>query len=241
MQLVEVGLLDLDRPLVSYLGRDYVEGEPRHLVYLMFAKSSDSRLRHRDWRWADQLQQVADAVHARTGIRVGCTLATAPGPEYGAFWQYYNVTSMASAPALWRHAAVLGIQPYSPESFLGRPEVSDEDRADAKRGFYEGWLRSGLPVILGMVPYYRVEPDGAPPLDNPPLFGTSSGWLSLQIDLLRDLPVQGVMYTAWNGYEEGYAGVVGRDFHHDPNATPVARYTRYNRWAKEVFARAKRK
>ena len=43
-------------------------GAPRHLVYLMFAKSSDTRLRHKDWKWAQDLQKVADNVFDRTGV-----------------------------------------------------------------------------------------------------------------------------------------------------------------------------
>jgi hypothetical protein len=210
-------------------------GAPRHLVYLMFAKSSDTRLRHRDWKWAADLQRVADNIYTRTGIRVGFTLDTAPGPDYGAFWQYYNVTSMASAPALWRYAAFLGIQPYSPESFFGDATMSDWERTNFKRGFYEDWLRSGLPVILGMVPYYRVEPDGHPPLDNEPLFGTTDAWIHMQTQMLDDLPVQGVMYTAWNGYDEAYAGVFGKNFHHNPHAYPEWCYTRFFEWAQDIF------
>ena len=211
------------------------KGSPRYLVYLMFAKSSDTRLRDNDWKWAEDLQQTADNVYDRTGVRIGFTLDTAPGPDYGHFRQYYNVTSMASAPALWRHDAFLGIQPYSPESFMGDATVSDVDRTDTKRQFYEDWIRTGLPVILGMVPYYRVHSDLSGPPD-PPLFGTTDQWIDYQTQMLRDLDVQGVMYTAWNGYDEGYAGVVGANFHHNPNATPLATYDRFYLWAMTLFS-----
>ncbi len=213
-------------------------GEPRRLVYLMFAKSSDTRLRHHDWKWAADLQKVADNIYDRTGVRVGFTLDTAPGLDYGAFWQYYNVNAMAGAPALWRYGAFLGIQPYSPESFFGNETMNDFTRAEMKRGFYEDWLRTGVPVILGMVPYYRIELDGQPPLDGEPLFGTTDEWIQMQTQMLEDLPVQGIMYTAWNGYDEGYTGVVGKNFQHDPDAPLEHCYTRFYSWAQEIFTLA---
>lgn len=116
--------------------------------------------------------------------------------------------------------------------------MSDAVRTDYKRGFYEDWLRSGVPVILGMVPYYRVEPDGQPPLDNDPLFGTTDQWIDMQTQMLDDLAVQGIMYTAWNGYDEGYAGVIGKNFHHNPNATPMSYYPRFYNWAQQIFSLA---
>jgi hypothetical protein len=105
-------------------------------------------------------------------------------------------------PHLRDTASMLGVQGYLPEIWLGGK--SNGERFLHKMNYWLDWLAQGVPVLMDISPGYDahlVFPDSS-------YYGYTSEWRESFFDLLTEGPgVSGVVYNAWNGYTEGYAGM----------------------------------
>jgi hypothetical protein len=113
-----------------------------------------------------------------------------------------------------RVPAILAVQAFIPEIRAGvwresgdlRAPYYEEKLIAFKAAYLDGWIRSGLPVILDVAPGYdgrRVFPDA------PHVYGYSDGWRNFQ-SLRKGEGIAGIVYNTWNGYTEGYAGMPQR-------------------------------
>jgi hypothetical protein len=174
-------------------------GEPRYAVVLIHAASG--RLDPNDHKaFADGFRGVAEEVFRSTQVKVGFFLDALP-PGTNAPGRF-RPTSEDTGPFLRSTAAVLGIQCFLPEVWLGeRPEL---ERLEWKRDFAARWFGTGLPFLLDVSPGY----------DNHLVFpkhrlryGFDDAWREAVTAMVRDFGEGGIVFNSWNGYTEGMAAV----------------------------------
>jgi hypothetical protein len=178
-------------------------GEPRHAVVLIHA-ASDRLAPDEDEAFASGLAQVAEEVFRATQVKVGFFLDALP-PNMNAPGRF-KPTPEGTAPRLRETDAVLGIQCFLPEVWLGqRPQP---ERLAWKRGFAAAWYGSGVPLLMDVSPGYDnrlVFPE------HRLVYGFDDAWRSALTDMVRDFGKNGMVFNCWNGYTEGMAAVPTRE------------------------------
>jgi hypothetical protein len=178
-------------------------GEPRYAVVIIHAASQ--RLAPEDHEaFAEGLTRVAEEVFRATRVKVGFFLDALP-PGTNAPGRFRPIPEK-TGPCLLRSDAVLGIQCFLPEVWLG--ERSEEARREWKRDFAARWFRTGLPFLMDVSPGY----------DNHLVFpahrlryGFDDAWREALSSLVRDFGAGGIAFNCWNGYTEGMAAVPTRE------------------------------
>jgi hypothetical protein len=155
--------------------------------------------------FAAGLDRLAGEVFRATGVKVGFFLDTLP-PGTNAPGRF-RPSPEGTGPRLRRAGAVLGIQCFLPEVWLGaRPQ---RDRLAWKRDFAARWFGTGLPFLVDVSPGY----------DNHLVFpahrlryGFDRAWRQALAGMVRDFGENGLAYNSWNGYTEGMAAVPTREY-----------------------------
>jgi hypothetical protein len=172
-------------------------GEKRYLVCIIQVASNQQGLT--DQLFAEGFDRVADRIYQLTGVRVGFALDVMPPGTYS--WAGFIPSAENTGPWLAGQSSVLAIQPYFSGHSIG---VNDEATIIRwKQQFASKWINTGIPFIQDISPGY----DAHIVFPGPHIFGNTATWRDAQSDLVRKLKCQGVTFTAWNGYTEGYAGV----------------------------------
>ncbi len=189
-------------------------GEKRYLVCIIQVASNQQGLT--DQQFAQGFDRVADRIHQRTGVRVGFALDVMPPGTY--VWANFLPSAEMTGPWLAAQSSVAAIQCYFSGHSIG---VNDEGTIIRwKQQFASKWINTGIPFIQDISPGY----DAHIVFPGPHVFGNTATWRDAQSDLVRKLRCQGVTFSAWNGYTEGYAGV------------PTVEYgDAAYRWAQDVF------
>ena len=189
-------------------------GQKRYLVCLIGVASNQDGMT--DERFANGFDQVADRVFRDTGVRIGFAIDVMPPDTY--LYAKFLPSAEKTGPWLFQQSSILAIQSYFSGHSIG---VNDEDTIIAwKQRFSSQWINTGIPFLQDISPGY----DAHLVFPGPHIFGNTSSWREAQTQLVRKLACQGVTFSAWNGYTEGYAGV------------PTVEYgDAAYRWAREVF------
>lgn len=178
-------------------------GEPRFAVVLIHAASQ--RLAADDHEvFADGLNRVAEEVFRATQVKVGFFLDALP-PGTNAPGRF-RPTPEGTGPFLRRANAVLGIQCFLPEVWLG--QRTERERREWKRDFAARWHRTGLPFLMDVSPGYDnhlVFPD------HRLRYGFDDAWREALTAMVRDFGEGGIVFNSWNGYTEGMAAVPTRE------------------------------
>jgi len=103
-------------------------------------------------------------------------------------------------PYLLGTASMLGIQGYIPEIWLGGK--TDDIRFKHKIDYWFNWRIQGVPVIMDISPGY----DAHLVFPGSTYYGYTDEWRENFVSFLSST-FTGVVYNAWNGYTEGYAGM----------------------------------
>ncbi len=169
-----------------------------------------------DQQFAEGFDRVADRIHQHTGVRVGFALDGMPPGTY--LWAGFIPSAENTGPWLAQQSSVAAIQCYFSGHSIG---VNDEDAIIRwKEQFASKWINTGIPFIQDISPGY----DARIVFPGPHIFGNTATWRDAQSALVRKLKCQGVTFSAWNGYTEGYAGVPTTEYGDDAY-----------RWAQDVF------
>ncbi|MEN6575090.1 MAG: carbohydrate-binding protein [Phycisphaerales bacterium] len=189
-------------------------GEKRYLVCIIQVASNQQDVT--DQRFAEGFDRVADRIYQNTGVRVGFALDVMPPGTY--LWADFIPSAESTGPWLAEQSSVAAIQCYFSGHSIG---VNDEDTIIRwKQQFASKWINTGIPFIQDISPGY----DAHIVFPGPHIFGSTATWRDAQSALVRKLACQGVTFSAWNGYTEGYAGV------------PTTEYgDAACRWAQDVF------
>jgi len=172
-------------------------GERRYLVCIIQVASNQQDVTDR--RFAEGFDRVADRVYQSTGVRVGFALDVMPPGTY--LWANFLPSAEDTGPWLAGQSSVAAIQCYFSGHSIG---VNDEDTIIRwKQQFASKWVNTGIPFIQDISPGY----DAHIVFPGPHIFGNTATWRDAQSALVRKLACQGVTFSAWNGYTEGYAGV----------------------------------
>jgi hypothetical protein len=134
------------------------------------------------------------------GYKVGFTLD--PQVNTSPLCDGTYMVNPSAAVALAQSPAFLGIQSYRDEISSGGDKNSDADRIREKRRSIDGWVGSGVPVILDVTAGYdaRYLPN------HDPSYGNDDNWRNYQSQL-KGSGVRGITMNAWNGFTEGWAGM----------------------------------
>jgi hypothetical protein len=180
------------------------QGQPRIAVVLLHAASE--RLTPEDHEeFAAGLTRVAEEVFRDTQVKVGFFL-DALAPDTNAPGRF-RPTSEGTGPFLLRTDAVLGIQCFLPEVWLG--ERSEGARLQWKRDFSARWSRTGLPFLMDVSPGY----DNRLVFPNHRLrYGFDDTWREALTAMVGDFGAGGIAFNSWNGYTEGMAAVPTREY-----------------------------
>ena len=189
-------------------------GAKRYLVCLIAVASNQEGLT--DQAFAEGFDRVADRVYQDTGVRVGFAIDAMPPDTY--LWARFLPSPERTGPWLLKQSSILAIQSYFSGHSIG---VNDEDTIiEWKQRFASKWINTGIPFIQDISPGY----DAHVVFPGPHIFGNTDSFRQAQKALIAKLRCQGVTFTAWNGYTEGYAGV------------PTVEYgDAAYRWACDVF------
>lgn len=172
-------------------------GLKRYLVCLIGVASNQEGMT--DERFARGFDEVADRVFQDTGVRVGFAIDAMPPDTY--VWASFLPSAETTGPWLAQQSSILAIQCYFSGHSIG---VTDEQTImEWKQRFSSKWINTGIPFIQDVSPGY----DAHIVFPGPHIFGNTDTWREAQTRLVRKLKCQGVTFTAWNGYTEGYAGV----------------------------------
>jgi hypothetical protein len=172
-------------------------GGKRYLVCLIAVASNQEGMT--DERFARGFDQVAERVFRDTGVRIGFAIDAMPPDTY--LWANFLPSAETTGPWLFQRASILAIQCYFSGHSIG---VNDEKTImDWKQRFASKWINTGIPFIQDISPGY----DARIVFPGPHIFGNTDSWRQSQSQLVRKLKCQGVTFSAWNGYTEGYAGV----------------------------------
>jgi hypothetical protein len=213
------------------------DGRPRYAVHIIQAGSNQlcpstiTCTPADDEEYADGFGWVADRIYADTGLRVGFLIDAMP--EQARFFQRYvplsepGVTSTGAAEALREQPAVLGVQSFIPEVFMGpcraHPGCDDpggspelEVLIDMKQEFSRSWIDTGIPVFLDVSSGY----DGHIVFPDSPRYGNNARWRAAQAEML-DYGAAGLAFNSWNGYTEGMAAVPACRVPGGPPSLPV--------------------
>ncbi|HNS20721.1 MAG TPA: carbohydrate-binding protein [Sedimentisphaerales bacterium] len=189
-------------------------GQKRYLVCIIQVASNQQGLT--DQQFAQGFDRVADRIYQRTGVRVGFALDVMPPGTY--LWASFIPSAETTGPWLAAQSSVAAIQSYFSGHSIG---VNDEDTIIRwKERYASKWINTGIPFIQDISPGY----DAHIVFPGPHIFGNTATWRDAQSDLVGKLRCQGVTFSAWNGYTEGYAGVPTTEY-------GDAAY----RWAQDVF------
>ncbi len=162
---------------------------------------------------------LAQRVHDRTGIWVGFTLdVRTPRSACNAG---RCPTAASTGPQLQLRNSVLAIQPFRSE--IDAPVQTDVGRRNFKRTFDEGWVSTGIPLILDLTGGYDETIFGG----IGPKYGNNDRWRTLQLELISGKQV-GWSFSAWNGFTEGWAGMPTLQYGTD--GTPQDTMNRWLRW-----------
>jgi hypothetical protein len=107
----------------------------------------------------------------------------------------------ALGPFLKDQPSMLAVQGYIPEIWLGGGSVN-RARIYNKANYWLNLLLQDLPVIMDINPGY----DGRIVFPGTSAYGYTSQWRGWFVALWQPA-FSGVVYNAWNGYTEGYAGM----------------------------------
>jgi hypothetical protein len=178
-------------------------GIPRFAIVIIHAASS--RLGPNDHKaFADGIEHIAREIFQTTKIRIGFFLDVLP-PNTNAPGRF-RPGARATGPRLLATDAVLGVQCFLPEVWLGACDQAK--RIQWKRDFCAGWFKSGLPLIMDVSPGY----------DNTLVFpkhkltyGFDAAWRDALTGMVADFGRNGIVFNSWNGYTEGMAAVPTRE------------------------------
>ena len=95
---------------------------------------------------------------------------------------------------------MLAVQGYIPEIWLGGK--TNRDRIYKKGNYWLRWWMQGVPVLMDISPGY----DGHLVFPGSSSYGYTDQWRGWLVALWSPR-FSGVVYNAWNGYTEGYAGM----------------------------------
>jgi hypothetical protein len=178
-------------------------GEPRHAVVLIHA-ASDRLAPEEHAAFAAGFTLVAEEVFRATQVKVGFFLDALP-PGTNAPGRF-RPSPEGTGPSLRETDAVLGIQCFIPEVWLG--QRTQPERVAWKRAFAAGWFGSGIPFLVDVSPGY----------DNHLVFpkhhlvyGLDEVWRGALTNMVRDFGKNGIAFNSWNGYTEGMAAVPTRE------------------------------
>ncbi len=172
-------------------------GQKRYLVCLISVASNQAGLS--DQGFAEGFDRVADRIYLDTGIRVGFAIDAMPPGTY--LYAPFLPSAETTGPWLAQRSSILAIQCYFSGHSIG---VNDEATIIAwKQRFSSKWINTGIPFIQDVSPGY----DAHIVFAGPHVFGNTDSFRRAQTALVHKLKCQGVTFTAWNGYTEGYAGV----------------------------------
>jgi len=189
-------------------------GEERYLVCVIGVASAQEDVTDR--RFAEGFDWVADRIFRDTGVRVGFAIDAMPPDTY--LWAPFLPSAETTGPWLWQQSSIIAIQPYFSGHSIG---VNEEDTIiEWKRRFSSKWISTGIPFVQDISPGF----DARIVFPGPHIFGNTNSWREAQSELIVRLKCQGVTFSAWNGYTEGYAGVPTTEY---GDAT--------YQWARDVF------
>jgi len=172
-------------------------GEKRYLICLIAVASNQEGLT--DQTFAEGFDRVADCVYLDTGVRVGFAIDAMPPGTY--LQAKFLPSPETTGSWLARQSSILAIQCYFSGHSIG---VNDEDTIIGwMQRFSSKWINTGIPFIQDISPGY----DAHIVFPGPHIFGNTDSFRQAQKALIGKLRCQGVTFTAWNGYTEGYAGV----------------------------------
>jgi hypothetical protein len=172
-------------------------GMKRYLVCLIAVASNQEGLT--DQGFAEGFDRIADRVYQDTGIRVGFAIDAMPPDTY--LWARFLPSPEKTGPWLSQQSSILAIQSYFSGHSIG---VNDEDTIiEWKQRYSSKWINTGIPFIQDVSPGY----DAHIVFPGPHIFGNTDSFRQAQKALVSKLRCQGITFTAWNGYTEGYAGV----------------------------------
>ncbi|MDB4942545.1 MAG: Conserved exported protein of unknown function [Labilithrix sp.] len=175
------------------------------------------------------LDRLADLIEVDTGQRVGFTLD--PMDSSSGFCPR-GLVDASAGPALARSRSILAIQPFRSEEHA--VDKSDKGRASRKQAFLRSWVNTGLPVIADLTSGY----DGTYAFgeDADAAYGHGDDWRNYQSQLLGS-GIKGVSFNAWNGFTEGWVGMVscGGRWAGAAGACGVASDASQNNWIRANF------
>jgi hypothetical protein len=213
-------------------------GTRRYVINLKDVSSTQTQPLVTDQSFADGFVRLAHAVKTMTGVDVGFTIdpletmqipdPTKPDPckQVAAKTTYIPSTPQARA-ALASLNEVVAVQAYRSEiTQTGGGNNQYERMIAHKRQFLADWLSAGMPVIADVSAGY----DGHIIFkDAIHTYGHSDEWRNDQSQL-RSGHITGLMFTAWNGYTEGWAGMPTLE-----NGTDGTDPGAMTRWLQAVF------
>jgi hypothetical protein len=173
------------------------EGMPRYAV-VVIQVSAENLEADEHFRFANGFDLIAEEVFAQTGEWVGFFIDVLPAGT-GAPGKF-KASPEETGPSLYRTPALLGIQCFISEIWLGGS--SDDVRIERKRDFSQRWAATAIPFIMDISPGY----DAHIVFENSPCYGYTPTWRSQLEQMVTDFG-DGLVFNSWNGYTEGMAAV----------------------------------
>jgi hypothetical protein len=196
------------------------KGNKRYAINL-YAACSNTLGPGGDQAFAAALDNLAAQVHSDTGFYVGFTLDAQSSGHSGGCTSYLP-TASAAGGWLAQTDAVLAILAFRDEWLAS--DNSEATRIANKRAFIDGWVGTGVPVILDISAGY----DGHLIFNNPVTYGNDDAWRNYQSQM-KGNGVKGVVFDVWNGYTEGWSGMTSCGGSWEP-ACGVGSSDTMNRW-----------
>lgn len=216
------------------------EGTRRYVIYLKDVSSTQTQPPVTPQSFADGFVRLAQAVKAKTGVDVGFTIDPRetmfipdPTTKPDACGQVpAKSTYVPNTPEAREKLAslkeVVAVQAYRSEiTVSGDGDNQYGPMIAHKRQFIDDWLSAGMPVIADVSAGYDGRIIFFP--DAKFIYGHSDLWRNDQSQL-RSGHISGLMFTAWNGYTEGWAGMPTLE-----NGTDGTDPGAMNRWLQAVF------
>jgi hypothetical protein len=175
---------------------------PRYMISIINVASWDPTVT--DQTFAEGFDRLADSVFARTGVKVGFSLAVLPDdPPFGT---QFRPNPQTTGPYLRNQKSVLSVQCYLPEAFLS---IGNEPFIlDWKHQFGSRWIASGIPYIQDVTAGY----DAHIVFPNVDIYGNNPDWREALETSVQKHRAQGITFNTWNGYTEGYAGMPTNEY-----------------------------